>query len=93
MSTHEQISALVQAVAHKPFDLQIGFASPLAVADVAGLSVRRASVGGTMARAAWGGFMHSAQRLSQHRKFDGFASAASGKELNLLLKDNSAAAL
>ena len=88
VSTREQISALVQAVAPKPFNLLVGSASPLTVADIAALGVRRISVGGAMARAAWGGFMRSAQMLAEHGKFDGFADAASGKELNLLFKDN-----
>ena len=59
---------------------------------IAALGVRRISVSGAMARAAWGGFMRSAQRLAEHGTFDGFADAASGKELNLLFKDNSATA-
>ncbi|MDP2817261.1 MAG: isocitrate lyase/phosphoenolpyruvate mutase family protein [Polaromonas sp.] len=88
VSTREQISALVQAVAPKPFNLLVGSASPLTVADIAALGVRRISVGGAMARAAWGGFMRSAQMLAEHGKFDGFADAASGKELNLLFKEN-----
>ena len=66
----------------------MGTAQPL----IAALGVRRISVSGAMARAAWG-FMRSAQRLAEHGKFDGFADAASGKELNLLFKDNFAAAL
>ena len=90
VSTREQISALVQAVAPKPFNLLVGSNSALTVADIAELGVRRISVGGAMARAAWGGFMRSAQMLADHGKFDGFADAASGKELNLLFKDNSA---
>ena len=93
VSTREQISALVQAVAPKPVNLLVGGNSALTVADIAALGVRRISVGGAMARAAWGGFMRSAQRLAEHGKFDGFADAASGKALNLLFKDNSAAAL
>ena len=91
VSTREQISALVQAVAPKPFNLLVGSNSALAVADIAALGVRRISVGGAMARAAWGGFMRSAQRLAEHGIFDGFADAASGKELNLLFKDRSVA--
>ena len=51
------------------------------------MGVRR-SVGGAVARSAWGGFMRSAQMLAEHGKFDGFADAASGKVLNLLFKDN-----
>jgi hypothetical protein len=37
-----------------------------------------------MARTAWGGFMRTAQLLATEGKFDGFAQAASGKELNRL---------
>ena len=88
VSTREQISALVQAVAPKPFNLLVGSASPLTVADIAALGVRRISVGGAMARAAWGGFMRSAQMLAEHGRFDGFADAASGKALNLLFNGN-----
>ncbi len=90
VSTREQISALVQAVAPKPFNLLVGSNSALTVADIAALGVRRISVGGAMARAAWGGFMRSAQTLAEHGKFDGFADAASGKTLNQLFKDNTA---
>ena len=88
VSTREQIGALVQAVAPKPFNLLVGTTSALTVADIAALGVRRISVGGAMARAAWGGFMRSAQMLAEHGKFDGFADAASGKALNLLFKDS-----
>ena len=47
----------------------------------------RRSVGGAVARSAWDGFMGSAQRLAEHGGFDGFADAASGRELNLLFND------
>ena len=85
--TRAQISALVQAVAPKPFNLLVGSASPLTVADIAALGVRHISVGGAMARSAWGGFMRSAQVLAEHGGFVGFADAASGRELNLLFQD------
>jgi len=52
--------------------------------DIAALGVRRVSVGGAMARAAWGGFMRAAQALAAEGRFDGFAEAASGQELNAL---------
>ncbi len=82
----EQIDRLVQAVAPKPLNLLIGSASKLTVADVAALGVRRVSVGGAMARSAWGGFMRSAKLLAEHGKFDGFADGASGKALNELFR-------
>ena len=60
--TREQIAAVVAAVAPKPVNLLIGSTSELTLADVAALGVRRVSVGGAMARAAWGGFMRARTR-------------------------------
>jgi 2-methylisocitrate lyase-like PEP mutase family enzyme len=54
---------------------------------IAALGVRRVSVGGALARAAWGGFMRAARLLVEEGRFDGFADAASGKELNSLFRE------
>jgi 2-methylisocitrate lyase-like PEP mutase family enzyme len=85
--TPEQIEAVVAAVAPKPVNLLIGSNSELTLQDVAALGVRRISVGGGLARAAWGGFMHAAQRLAEGH-FDGFSNAASGATLNGLFRDD-----
>lgn len=77
----EDIRAVVGAVAPKPVNLLIGSASTMTTADASALGVRRISVGGSLARAAWGGFMRAAQTLAQGR-FDGFAQNAAGRELN-----------
>lgn len=87
IQTAEQIKAVVQAVAPKPVNVLIGANSPLTLADLEGLGVRRVSVGGALARAAWGGFMRAAQALVQGR-FDGFGDAASGAQLNELFADD-----
>jgi 2-methylisocitrate lyase-like PEP mutase family enzyme len=87
VTTREQIVALVEAVAPKPLNLLVGSASELTVADIAALGVRRISVGGALARSAWGGFMRSARLLAQQGRFDGFADAASGKDLNALFSE------
>jgi len=79
--TPERIAAVVQAVAPKPVNVLLGAASDLPVAEVARLGVRRISVGGALARAAWGGFLRAARGLAEGR-FDGFADAASGADLN-----------
>lgn len=79
--TREQITAVVNAVAPKPVNLLLGWASEMTMADIEALGVRRVSIGGAMARAAWGGFMRSAKLLAEEGRFDGFADAASGKEL------------
>jgi 2-methylisocitrate lyase-like PEP mutase family enzyme len=78
------IEALVAAVAPKPFNLLIGSTSALTVADAAALGVRRISVGGALARTAWGGFMRAARMLAEHGRFDEFAQAARGDDLNAL---------
>jgi 2-methylisocitrate lyase-like PEP mutase family enzyme len=85
IQTREQIEAVVAAVAPKPVNLLIGSTSELTLEDVASLGVRRISVGGALARAAWGGFMHAAQRLAEGH-FDGFANAAPGAKLNALFR-------
>ncbi len=83
ISTREQIAAVVAAVAPKPVNLLVGSVSELTLQEIAELGVRRVSVGGGLARSAWGGFMRAAQSLAEGR-FDGFAGAASGQELNAL---------
>ncbi len=79
-----QIAAVVAAVAPKPVNLLVGAATHLSVADIAALGVRRISVGGALARSAWGGFMRAAKLIAEQGRFDGFADAASGQELNAL---------
>ena len=87
IKTREQIAAVVAAVAPKPVNLLIGFATDLTLGDIEALGVRRVSVGGAMARTAWGGFMRAAQTIATDGSFDGFADAASGGELNALFRE------
>lgn len=86
IKTPEQITAVVQAVAPKPVNLLIGHASELTLADAAALGVRRVSVGGALARAAWGGFMRAATLMAEQGRFDGLADAAPGAGLNALFR-------
>lgn len=84
--TRQQIAAVVAAVAPKPVNLLIGFSTDLTVRDAQELGVRRISVGGALARSAWGGFMHAAQMIATQGRFDAFAQAAAGNELNALFR-------
>lgn len=86
LRTREQIAAVVAAVAPKPVNVLVGWASDLTVQDLAALGVRRVSVGGALARAAWGGFMRAARLLSEQGRFDGLSDAAPGAELNALFR-------
>ncbi|MBL8362453.1 MAG: isocitrate lyase/phosphoenolpyruvate mutase family protein [Rubrivivax sp.] len=82
LQTEAQVRAVVEAVAPKPVNLLVGTASAWTVADIAAMGVRRISVGGALARSAWGGFQRAVELLAQGR-FDGFADAAPGKVLNV----------
>ena len=82
IKTREQIAAVVAGVAPKPVNLLIGSTSDLTMAEVAELGVRRVSVGGALARAAWGAFSNAAKLIAEQSSFDGFAQAASGNELD-----------
>ncbi|HEY4350250.1 MAG TPA: isocitrate lyase/phosphoenolpyruvate mutase family protein [Paraburkholderia sp.] len=83
--TREQIEAVVAAVAPKPVNLLIGGNSELTLRDVEALGVRRISVGGGLARAAWGGLMRAARGLAEGR-FEGYSDAPSAGEINGLFK-------
>jgi 2-methylisocitrate lyase-like PEP mutase family enzyme len=80
--TREEIRAVVEAVAPKPVNVLIGWPTDLTVQDLAALGVRRISVGGALARAAWGGFMRAAKEIAETGTFAGFGEGASGVELN-----------
>jgi 2-methylisocitrate lyase-like PEP mutase family enzyme len=77
----EQIATLVKALHPKPVNLLIG-APGLTVAEVADLGVRRISVGGSLARAAWGGFMRAAREIADSGSFTELGNGFSGAELN-----------
>jgi 2-methylisocitrate lyase-like PEP mutase family enzyme len=83
--TPEQITAVVAAVAPKPVNLLVGFAD-LTQAQIAALGVRRISVGGALARAAWGGFMRATKLIAEQGRFDGLSDGASGKALNTIFR-------
>ena len=82
LRTSEHIGAVVAAVAPKPVNLLMGWAADLTLSEIGALGVRRVSVGGALARSAWGGFMRAAKLIVEQGKFDGFADAASGRELD-----------
>ena len=80
--TREQITAVVKAVAPKPVNHLIFATSEFTLDEVAAMGVRRISVGGALARTAWGAFLRAARLMATEGKFDGFADAAKGQELN-----------
>lgn len=79
---HEEIKALVEAVRPKPFNLLVARDIGLSVGDLAALGVRRISVGGALALAAWTGFMRAAQSLKSDGSFAGLAGLAPYSDVN-----------
>lgn len=71
IDTVGQISAIIAAVSPKPVNLLIN--SPfITVAEAASLGVRRISVGGTLARTAWAGFLQAAAEIAGEGTFSRF---------------------
>jgi 2-methylisocitrate lyase-like PEP mutase family enzyme len=81
LKTREDIATVVKAVHPKPFNLLIG-ASGLSLAEAADLGVRRISVGGSLARVAWAGFMRAAKEMAEKGTFSELAGGYPGVELN-----------
>jgi 2-methylisocitrate lyase-like PEP mutase family enzyme len=82
----EEIRGLVEAVRPKPFNLLVVRDIELGVADIAALGVRRISVGGAFALAAWGGFIRAAQLLKSEGSFAGLAGMAPYADINNFLQ-------
>jgi len=74
------IAAMVRAVAPKPLNVLM-MGPGLSVAELADLGVRRISVGGGLARVAWGAMLAAAKQMKAG-SFEGLAGAASGMQLN-----------
>src|SRR3954454_22889021 len=91
IKTREQIGAVCRAVAPKPLNFLNGAAFGHTVADIAAMGVRRISVGGALARSAWGGFMRAAKSIAEQGSFEGFKDAANGGELNGFFSKDKAA--
>ncbi len=81
IKTREQIAAVVKAVHPRPVNLLIG-ASGLSVAEAGDLGVRRISVGGSLARSAWAGFMRAAREMAEKGTFTELGQGYPGGELN-----------
>ena len=76
------IKALVEAVRPKPINVLVVRDSGLSVADIAALGVRRISVGGALALAAWTGFTRAAQMLKSEGSFAGLAGLVPYGDIN-----------
>lgn len=79
--TQTEITAVVKAVAPKPVNVLVG-SDFTTVAELAQAGVRRISVGGALARAAWAGFLGAAREIAQQGTFTRLSRAVSFADIN-----------
>ena len=82
---HEDIAAVVKAVAPKPVNLLV-HGNWITVAQAAELGVRRISIGGALAKTAWTGLTKAAQEIAEHGTFGGLAWTGAPVDLNGLFR-------
>lgn len=80
IETFDDVRAVVAAVAPKPVNLLIN-APFITVAEASQLGVRRISVGGTLARTAWDGFLQAAHQIADTGTFARFEQLPNVDEL------------
>ena len=83
-----EIETVVAAVSPKPVNVLISGDTGLRVVDLATMGVRRISVGSSLARAAWTGFIHAAKLIAAEGSFAGFEGLTPYAELNEFFKKN-----
>lgn len=75
-----EITEVVRAVAPKPVNVVVG-SDFTTVAELAAAGVRRISVGGALARAAWAGFFRAAREIAEHGTFTALAAGTPSAEM------------
>ena len=81
LRSKDDIAAVVKAVAPKPVNVLVG-SDFVTVAELAELGVRRISVGGALARAAWTGFLQAAKEIAEQGTFRSLTGAVSFADIN-----------
>ena len=76
-----EIAAVVKAVAPKPVNVLVG-SDFTTVAELAEAGVRRISVGGALARAAWTGFLQAATEIAERGTFKQLGGTVPFNEIN-----------
>jgi 2-methylisocitrate lyase-like PEP mutase family enzyme len=79
--TRAEIAAVVSAVAPKPVNVLVG-SDFTTVGELAEMGVRRISVGGALARAAWTGFLEAAGEIAERGSFVALGQALPFAEIN-----------
>jgi len=81
LRTLAEIGAVVKAVSPKPVNVLVG-SDFTNVEELRQAGVRRISVGGALARAAWAGFLEAAREIAERGTFTGLARAVPFADIN-----------
>lgn len=85
----QDIQAIVKACSPKPVNVLASSNVGLTVRDFADMGVRRVSIGSSLARAAWTGFIRAAKLIAEEGSLAGFDGAVPYSELNNLFREES----
>jgi len=83
LRTREEIDAVVRAVAPRPVNFLVG-PGHFSLDDLAGLGVKRVSLGSTLARVAYGSFLRAAEEMRQKGTFAFAADTVPNATINEL---------
>jgi 2-methylisocitrate lyase-like PEP mutase family enzyme len=81
LRTRDDIAMVVAAVAPVPVNVLVG-SDFITVSELADLGVRRISIGGALARAAWGGFLEAAREIAERGTFTRLARGVPFAEID-----------
>jgi methylisocitrate lyase len=81
IKTRDEIAAVVAAAAPTPVNLLV-YGAFITLAQAAALGVRRISVGGALARAAWAGTFAAVREILDRGTFEALSAAVPSSELN-----------
>ncbi len=91
ITRREEMRAVAAAVAPKPVNILMSSNIGLRVAELAEMGVRRVSVGSSLARCAWTGFVNAAKEIAEQGSFGGFDGMVPFGELNGFFKSDASA--
>ncbi|WP_437882994.1 isocitrate lyase/PEP mutase family protein [Pseudomonas sp. LRF_L74] len=87
LTTREQISEVVAAVAPKPLNILVGLpALRLSLDELAELGVKRVSLGSSLARVAYGAFFDASRQLFGERSLSAVGNAMPFERINALFE-------
>jgi len=80
--TREEIGAIVSAISPKPVNVLVTSSTPLSLAELEQLGVRRVSTGSALARSAWTGFIKAARAIAKENTMSGLDNITPYDEIN-----------